>query len=955
MMRGGWGRRQTNDRQHEIIPLRDFSTNHDDGVPQHDEYYGHMRGGAAVDASVSAIDVENGLGPNIAVPSGGLKTLAPAFATGAYSNGKRGTSNKAFNLSDISPFSMLGILALLCCLVVAGLVAMSIFMMVRTQDQLPNDIHHLQKQINHINNTGPAGPEGPEGPAGTPGSDGSPGSPGTAGAPGPGGSPGAAGTPGTPGADGNDGIGFNPRGDWNITDQYYFNDVVQFNNSVWLAFENNTGVQPGTNNSVWANIGAVGATGPTGAPGSTGTPGTDGTNGSSLVPRGPWNITDPYYVNDIVEFNDTAWIAFENSTGVQPGTNGSIWVATGAPGTAGTNGLDGQSAFTLTSGPFVMPAVNSSVFVPVGNSDWTTPGEILFVSGAGYMEVVSVPSSTLVELLNLGYPSNTAPGGTIPPGSLVVSSGLRGAAGADGSNGISAFTYTSASFVMPAIGADVNVSVLNNEWIAAGTYVFLEGYGYMLWVAEPSSTEATLRNLGYPGNSPPGTTVANNTHVGAAGIRGAAGNDGSNGTSGSDGQSAWAELTASYTTPGVGLTTDALVTNNSWVTPGMVIYLEGAGYYTVTALPNSTSMTLLNTNYTGVVVGGTVIPSGNNLFVGGLQGLSGTSGADGTNGLGLNPRGFWNISEPYAYNDVVQYNNSVWYAMLNNTGVQPGSNSSIWVLMSSIGADGLTGQSARSTTTAPFTVPAILSTVTVAVVNNSWMAVGEVVFIDGGAGYYQVQSLPTSTSAVLINLGYTGNAAPTTVIGSPALVVPGGLRGIAGAAGVSAYSLVAAPFTVPAVNGADLLAVDETSWIVDGQVLFVQNLGYVQVSGTPNATHVNVVNLGYPGNAAPASVIAIGNLVSAGGLRGPTGNNGTDGLGFTPRGTYNVTEQYFFNDVVQFNNSGWLALLNSTGVTPGTNSSVWVQIGSQGVDGANGANGQSAFTVTTAPFTVPLR
>lgn len=78
-----------------------------------------------------------------------------------------------------------------------------------------------------------------------------------------------------------------------------------------------------------------------------------------------------------------------------------------------------------------------------------------------------------------------------------------------------------------------------------------------------------------------------------------------------------------------------------------------------------------------------------------------------------------------------------------------------------------------TTTTATFVQPAALGTVTVPVTSTSALAPGLAVFIAGG-GYYAVSSITDGTHFVAQNLGLTGNAAPTTNVTSPALVVPVG-------------------------------------------------------------------------------------------------------------------------------------------------------------------------------------
>lgn len=98
------------------------------------------------------------------------------------------------------------------------------------------------------------------------------------------------------------------------------------------------------------------------------------------------------------------------------------------------------------------------------------------------------------------------------------------------------------------------------------------------------------------------------------------------------------------------------------------------------------------------------------------------------------------------------------------------------------GADGLDGENAYTLTTADFTMPAVSGTVTVQVLNSDWATQTQVIYVQT-AGYMEVQSFPDSTSVILENLGYDGNAAPATNIPSSSRVSPSGQRGPAGASG----------------------------------------------------------------------------------------------------------------------------------------------------------------------------
>jgi len=94
------------------------------------------------------------------------------------------------------------------------------------------------------------------------------------------------------------------------------------------------------------------------------------------------------------------------------------------------------------------------------------------------------------------------------------------------------------------------------------------------------------------------------------------------------------------------------------------------------------------------------------------------------------------------------------------------------------GAAGTDGVNAFTATTGNYVQPAINSSVLVSVADSSWMAVGQVVYVDGG-GYYTVFNKPNSTSVSLVNLGYDGNAAPGVTVNSTADVSPAGLSGVA--------------------------------------------------------------------------------------------------------------------------------------------------------------------------------
>lgn len=79
-----------------------------------------------------------------------------------------------------------------------------------------------------------------------------------------------------------------------------------------------------------------------------------------------------------------------------------------------------------------------------------------------------------------------------------------------GAQGSSAITNTTASFVLPAIGATVAISVGNTAWLVAGANLYISdgaNDGNFLITSVNSTTNLTARFLGFVGDSAVGTTI----------------------------------------------------------------------------------------------------------------------------------------------------------------------------------------------------------------------------------------------------------------------------------------------------------------------------------------------------------------------------------------------------------------------------------------------------------------
>lgn len=98
---------------------------------------------------------------------------------------------------------------------------------------------------------------------------------------------------------------------------------------------------------------------------------------------------------------------------------------------------------------------------------------------------------------------------------------------------------------------------------------------------------------------------------------------------GANGQNSYTALTLAFTQPAVGATAPAAVVSSGPFIVGEDAFLEGGGYYLVTAIPDATHVTLQNRGYTANSAPGTVIAIGSRLAPTGERGAAGAAGGGG--------------------------------------------------------------------------------------------------------------------------------------------------------------------------------------------------------------------------------------------------------------------------------------------------------------------------------------
>lgn len=103
-------------------------------------------------------------------------------------------------------------------------------------------------------------------------------------------------------------------------------------------------------------------------------------------------------------------------------------------------------------------------------------------------------------------------------------------------------------------------------------------------------------------------------------IPGTPGTDGAPGAAGANGLNAYTVTTANFTVPAIGSNVTVSVGNSGWMVPGQNIFVQGPADFTVSSVPNATSVILTFLGYTGNVAPGAVIAAGAGVSPGGIEG-----------------------------------------------------------------------------------------------------------------------------------------------------------------------------------------------------------------------------------------------------------------------------------------------------------------------------------------------
>lgn len=148
---------------------------------------------------------------------------------------------------------------------------------------------------------------------------------------------------------------------------------------------------------------------------------------------------------------------------------------------------------------------------------------------------------------------------------------------------------------------------------------------------------------------------------------------------------------------------------------------------------------------------------------------------------------------------------------------------------------------------------------------NLTLLLGQPQTVAGAAGHV-IQSVgdPMAQREALNFVGFeVTDTGPATVV-----TLPGGVETTAG-------------FTMPAVGSNVSISMVTTAGLVAGEVLFLQDAGYIEIISVDGLTTITGQNIGDVRNAAPGTAIGSGRKLQGAGPQGPAGADGADGTNGT--------------------------------------------------------------------------
>jgi hypothetical protein len=508
----------------------------------------------------------------------------------------------------------------------------------------------------------------------------------------------------------------------------------------------------------------------------------------------------------------------------------------------GDKGDVGTGAFCYIIADFVMPDIWSTVVVTVNHLDFIAVGLRVFVDEVGYFTVTDTLNST-VTLRNDGDFPNLPPATNIITPLKMVPAAMQASP---------AYGFLVEEVYVGPVNDATGFFVQYTDWCYEGLFIRVGDYVFEVSMVDNLAGTIIARNV----DCPDGTYLPANTRVLPVGAKGPEGNT-------------HAVCLADFIfDPDLDTTIQVNVNKSTMFAKGVLVNIGEL----------SSVWEVVNT------------PDENTLEIKWVDGLLSGSGGDLIKILGL-PRGDTltlvnSFTQPIFGDDVeVGVTQTPWY--FKPTDVIAIGNLGLWQIV----GKNLTVLTIKCLTGPPsgtvigpeniikyvpfpsiqsfhniveFTQPAIGDSVDVQFVQTSpHMVIGQYLYSPLN-GYYFVESILDSTTAVITNLGWglPGEKSPglTVPIGSEFKIIPP--RGQQSFR--NSYALTTAVFIQPELEQSVIVTVDDNSFLVAGQYVAIENGGpNYRIDSVSGTNSITVTNLG--DNITPGTSIPQGSVVTASG------------------------------------------------------------------------------------------
>ncbi len=743
------------------------------------------------------------------------------------------------------------------------------------------------------------------------------------------------------------------KGVYASTANYGTNDVVTYASAAWVSLvAGNHGNTPDVSPVDWAVLVPAAATGTGGTPVIT----------RNLAFEGGYISTTNYAMNDVVTWQNTAWISLgDGNHGNAPDTSTTFWAtlvpaavgltgATGATGAAGVQGPQGERGYigptglqgdTGATGATGRPGfVYQGAYSSVSNY---AAGDVALWQGSSYSSLHdsnhgNTPSESPLDwglLTSTGPKGDTGSTGATGPQGIqgvpgefgpagpqgltgpVGSTGPQGQAGRDGTQGPQGDTGPAGVTGAPGpVGIAFRGSYASGTNYAQNDAVKWQGQTWLSLVngnvgQTPDASPAYWTLLAAQGATGPQGVQGFTGPQGLQGITGAQGPQGSTGAIGVTGQTG---------EPG-SIFQGAYSSGTNYALHDAVAYAGGT-WLSVSA-NNHGNTPGLTVDWAQMAAPGAAGPQGLAGAQGavGQQGAAGPQGAAGTQGLAgpAGPqgqpvafRGAWNGGSAYVTGDAVFYNGSAYIATSAISGTPPGS-AAQWSLLAQAGAAGSTGPQGQNGATGQTGASGPIGA-TGAQGDPGLLWRGD---YNSGTNYAARDAVAyNGASYVSLLTGNVGNTPGAVGSTQWALLAAAGVPGPQGTAGSNGAAGMAAT-----------VAVDTVTTGAAGTAAAVQNVG--------------------TGSAARFS------FTIPQGAAGTAGAAGTPGLVY--RGTWSNATGYRANDTVFYGGNSYIARVANTTTNPATDvansGGTWALLAQQGAPGAATVTIGSVATGTTASVT----